>query len=341
MSEILLSKRQVSDFTSTIYLDWNIFNKLEHLKDLESEIQPHYRLIYELIIKGYHVAPYSNAHISDLSRGYHKDPSFTPGHLANISNLTNNLCLTQYWGQSKATWHYRAPKEYLESAIDDNEEMATTFTDLLMSISDNELGTALANLQTTLLKMTPIPVTFKQIYTLNPIFNSIYPRTKIEMNVYALCEDLYSFTYKVRNDYALYKNFRKFLAESKQRLPQYQKLFNSTESNLSSKPNYLTWDEIWDQAAPKYKGSANPNYDKIMKLFTTTDLKGYRQDERFANMIDDALHCFYAAHCDYFITIDKRCADKAKLVYQKLNIATRVLSPSEFNEYASSIMSSG
>ncbi|KQM68209.1 hypothetical protein ASE74_24135 [Pedobacter sp. Leaf216] len=211
-----------SNIKPVIYMDWNIFNKLEHLEDLETEIQSQYLLLYRMITKGYFMTPYSNAHISDLSRGYHKDPSYTPGHLANITELTKNLCLTQYWGESKAKWHYREPSEYLLAAIKDNDEMATTFADLLGSISDDELGSALANLQTTLLKITPIPNTFKQIYSLNPIFNSIYPRTKTEMNVYALCEDLYSFSYKVRNDYVLYKNFRKFLSESKQKLPQYR-----------------------------------------------------------------------------------------------------------------------
>ncbi|WP_235526197.1 hypothetical protein, partial [Pedobacter sp. Leaf216] len=119
----------------------------------------------------------------------------------------------------------------------------------------------------------------------------------------------------------------------------HRKLFSSAESNLSGKPKYLTWDELWEHASPKFKDSANLDYDKIMKLFTTTDLKGYRQDERFANMIDDALHCFYAAHCDYFITIDKRCADKARLVYEKLGISTAVYSPDQFYAYASSLAS--
>lgn len=332
-------KTQGTNDKRTIYLDWNIFNKLEHLENLEAEVESHYLLLYQLITKKHFLAPYSNAHISDLSRGYYKDPSYTPAHLANITKLTENLCLTQYWGEGKVRWHYREPKEFLESAIKDNDEMATTFTDLLGSISDDSLGSALANLQTLLLKMMPVPATFRQIYSHNPIFNSIYPRTKTEMNAYALCEDLYSFSYKVRNDYALYKNFRKFLTESKQKLPQYRKLFNSAESNLSGKTKYLTWDELWDHASPKFKDSANHDYDKVMKLFTTTDLKGYRQDERFANMIDDGLHCFYAAHCDYFITIDKRCADKARLVYDKLGVATAVFSPAEFHSYASSIAS--
>jgi hypothetical protein len=67
-----------------------------------------------------------------------------------------------------------------------------------------------------------------------------------------------------------------------------------------------------------------------MSLFTKTDLKGYSSDERFANMIDDGLHCFYVAHCDYFVTIDRRCSDKSKRVYKTLKISTEVMNPDEF-----------
>jgi len=92
-------------------------------------------------------------------------------------------------------------------------------------------------------------------------------------------------------------------------------------------------DDLWDKLEPNFKPSANAYYDKVMGLFTTTDLKGYRQDNKFANLLDDALHCFYAAHCQYFITIDKRCYDKAKLVYGKLKINCKVFTPVEFREW--------
>lgn len=101
------------------------------------------------------------------------------------------------------------------------------------------------------------------------------------------------------------------------------------QKNIIGIPKFLTWDELWKMADPGYKESSNPVYDKIMNLFTTTDLKGYRQDEKFANLIDDALHCFYGAHCHYFVTLDGRCYDKAKIVYEKLKITTLVLKPEE------------
>ena len=47
-------------------------------------------------------------------------------------------------------------------------------------------------------------------------------------------------------------------------------------------------------------------------------------------MIDDALHVFYGAHCDYFLTIDDKCYYKAAETYYKLGINTKALKPNEF-----------
>ena len=80
-----------------VYLDWNIFNKLEKIQELDAAEQAIYGQIDTAINNGSIVVPYSNAHISDLYRGFIKNPFYTPGHLSNIRKLTHNLCLTQYW----------------------------------------------------------------------------------------------------------------------------------------------------------------------------------------------------------------------------------------------------
>lgn len=316
----------------SIYLDWNIFNKLEHLSENVGSDAVVYNTIGTLIKTGHVLAPYSNAHINDLLRGYVKDPSYTPGHLANITAFTNNLCITQFWGESKVRWHNRDPKEYLDSTIEENDGTSSSFSSLFSSFNDPLIELAF-DLRKISLQLKPVPEDFKKIYSVNPVFNTIYPRTKIHMNHLALCEDIYEFSFKIKNDYTLYKNFRKFLIESKAKYPQYREMVNNAENNIIGKPKYLTWDEMWDEIDLKTAPSENPNYDKIIGLFTTTDLKGYRADERFANLIDDALHCFYGAHCDYFVTLDSRCYDKARLVYQKLNITTLVFTPMEFKDW--------
>ncbi len=190
---------------------------------------------------------------------------------------------------------------------------------------------ALSEMQNTILRLQPVPASFKQIYTVDPIFNLMYPRTKVEMNMLALSEDIYDFSNKIKTDFNLYKYYRKYLNQCKIKYQQLRKTIDASEKQLLDNPRHLTWDEMWQQIEDSSSNkTSNPSYDKIVDRFISTDLKGYQQDARFANLIDDALHTFYAAHCDYFLTLDRRCYDKAKKVFHDLKISTEVMTPDDF-----------
>ena len=312
------------------YLDWNIFNKLEKIDQLNANEKEIYLKIKDEILIGRIITPYSNAHMSDLARGYRKNPEYTEGHLKTIEELTHNLCIVQYWGEQRVRWHYREPREFLDSTVEESDMTTKSFADL-MYFDDEPFLNSLWDLRKSLLRMQRIDESFKEIYKVDPVFNHIFPRTKVEMNHLALCEDIYQFSFRIKTDYALYRNFQKVLTQMRQKMPQYQKMIVKSQQKVIGKPAYLDWEKLVDDSSVNFKDtSANGAYDRVVNLFTTTDLKGYRQDERFANMIDDALHCFYAAHCDYFVTIDKRCADKAKKVYEKLKLNCLVVTPAEF-----------
>ncbi|MBN8674517.1 MAG: hypothetical protein J0L56_10300 [Chitinophagales bacterium] len=323
------NSNQIATPSFTAYLDWNIFNKIEKLGELQDPELKTYGLIKELIVNKKLTIPYSNAHISDLARGYLKNPEFANKHLQTITLLTGNLCMVQYWGIPKVKWHYRDPQEFLDSTLDESNAMAKSFSELLY-IDDEPFLNALWDVQKSLLRLQRLDDSFKDLYKTDPIFNSIFPRTKIEMNKLALCEDLFQFSSRIKTDYVLYKSFQKFLNQIRLKFPQHQKLLMKNQQ-IIGKPAYLTWDNMVDKAYEQTKvATKNAAYDRILGQFTSTDIKGYSADERFANMIDDGLHCFYAAHCDYFITIDKRCADKSKRTYQTLKIQCKVVSPEEF-----------
>lgn len=312
------------------YLDWNVFNKIEKIEQLRDTEHSVYVGIKEYIISGKVIAPYSNAHISDLARGYLKNPAYTDEHIQTINLLTGQLCIVQYWSEQKVRWHYRNPQEFLDSTLDESDITAQSFSDLLY-MDGEPLLNSLWDIQKRLLQIQPVDMKFQEIFKVDPIFKSIFPRTKSEMNVLSLCEDLFAFSSRIKTDYVLYRHFQKFLTQLRLKLPQYQKMYSNAQQKVIGKPEYLSWDKIVDQAmaGSKYK-SPNGAYDRIFNLFTSIDLKGYSSDERFANLIDDALHCFYAAHCDYFVTIDRRCSDKARKVYEQLKLNSKVVTPSEF-----------
>lgn len=51
-----------------IYLDWNVFNKIEKKDDLDEDEKYIYSTIEKLITSQKSISPYSNAHINDLLR---------------------------------------------------------------------------------------------------------------------------------------------------------------------------------------------------------------------------------------------------------------------------------
>jgi len=308
-----------------VYLDLNVIDKIEKKNNLDEQQRTLYLFIERLITDNVITCPYSNAHISDLLRGHEKNPTYIPKHLETLKRVTNNLALVQYWGDSQAIWHYRDVEEFFNSALADKEDTAKSFIELA---DCDETGLMRKFLES--LSRFPIPSGFKEIYKANTIFNQIYPRTRTEMTFLSLCEDLYDFSINARKDYSLYKSLRTYVNQAKAKLKAQQKMLSDIEKTTAGTPSYLNFDETWEKYAPKTKTSENPAFQKITDTYCKIDFKGFKSDEKFSNLIDDSLHVFYGAHCDYFVTIDDRCHYKAAETYHKLGIATKAVKPVQF-----------
>lgn len=308
-----------------VYLDWNVFDRIEKKDSLDKEQCDLYSQIEKMVSDKKIICPYSNAHINDLLRGYYKNPDFIPKHLETLKRLIENLCIVQYWGNSKTTWHYRVANEFFNSALEEIEIIPNSYSELLhfdeTGLFDNLLD---------LMRSTTLPSNFLEIYKADPIFNLIFPRTKTELNMLALCDDLLAFSNNVKKDYSLYKSLRTYFNQSKAKLKSQQKMLKEIDKSISEFPSYLSPDDTWERYATKTKTSENPAFQKIIDTYCKIDFQGYKSDERFSNLIDDAMHVFYGAHCDYFVTIDEKCHYKAAETYHTLGILTRAMKPNEF-----------
>jgi hypothetical protein len=311
-----------------VYFDWNVFDRIEKKDTLEKSQREVYSKIEQLILDKKIISPYSNAHINDLLRGYSNNPSFIPNHLNTLMRLTNMLCIAQYWGNSKTTWHYRNVEDFFNEALEDNGVVAKSFCDL---IPFN--GGGLVDQLHALLRSTPVPENFKEIYKASPIFELMFFRTKKEMNLLSMCEDLYDFSNSIKKDYSLYKSLRTYFNQTKAKLKNHQNFFTQIDKGTRDIPKYLDFDESWEKYSLKTKTSDNTEYQKITDTYFKIDFKGFKSDDRFSNMIDDSLHVFYGAHCDYFITLDDKCHYKAAETYHKLGINTKAMNPTEFVNY--------
>jgi hypothetical protein len=301
----------------TAYIDLNIFDRLEKIDKLEKPEKVLYQTLFSLLTDKRLLTAYSNAHLNDLFRGYQKDPTYIDGHLANIKSFTDNLCICQYWGEKTAKWHYRDIYEFFKEKVTEWEFEPNSYDDLF---KDEPLIRQVIELS----KLIPLPPEFKKGYV-EPMFGIMFPLSKIHNNQYALQSDIYNFQSRLKSDYGLYKSFRTYLLKSLHKMKKNKELIKSINSNFKDLPKHLELTDIFDAYTPENKTSDNSMYSRIIDVFFKYDLSGYKSDGHFNNMFDDALHTFYAAHFDYFITNDDRCKYKAEKTFDKLKIMTKVI----------------
>jgi hypothetical protein len=307
----------------TAYIDLNIFDRLEKLDKLDQPEKVLYQTLFSLLTDKHILTAYSNAHLNDLFRGYQKNPTYIDGHLANIKSFTDNLCICQYWGESTAKWHYRDIFEFFKEKVTEWEFEPNSYDDLF---KDEPLMQQAIELY----KIITLHSEFKKGYV-EPMFGIMFPLSKIHNNQYALQSDIYNFQSRLKSDYGLYKSFRTYLLTSLHKIKNNKELIKSVNSNFKDLPKHLELVDIFDAYTPDNKTSDNSMYSRIIDVFFKYDLAGYKGDGHFNNMFDDALHTFYAAHFDYFITNDDRCKYKAEKTFDKLKIKTIVIKIGEID----------
>jgi len=308
-----------------VYLDLNIFDRIEKKEKLKVLEKTMYTEIENLILDKKIIVSYSNAHLNDLFRGFQKNSDYIEGHLNYIKKLTNNLCICQYWGRNETTWHYRDIEEFFEEKKMEWEFEPTSFLEVL---SFDEIPNVPNFVE--LYKLIPLPPEFKKAYSVDPMFGIMYPKSRIENNQLSLMEDVFDFQSRLKSDYSLYKSFKSYLVQSLTKHRNNPEMFKSIKSNLEGLPKHLDVFEISNLYASKTKTSENNAYSKIIETFYKYDLQGYKTDSNFNNMFDDALHTFYASYCDFFITNDDRCKYKAEKTFEKLKIKTKVIKATEY-----------
>ena len=333
-----------------VYLDWDVFDRIEKIVQLDNQKRAIFQRIEQLILDKHIVTPYSNAHINDLLRGYSKYPRYIGGHLEILKKLTQNLCIIQYWNRENVTWHYRDVEDFFYLAIEVQGDEANSLSEILtfdldelepsMEEQDSEMK-ALAEKarqganEFRELFQSPkeamlIPEELKEICERTPLFDGIFHKAKKEMNLPALCEDIFEFSKNIQKEDPLYRETRSIIRQGKSDFKRHPEKFNKIDTNPTRTSKDLLFERSLEKYAPKTTIGKNPDYQEFIETYCNLDLRGHKSDGRFSNMIDDALHSFYGIHCDYFITLDDKCSYKAKEVYKILGKKTVVMAPEEF-----------
>lgn len=327
-----------------LYLDWNVITTLRQPESLTNEDD---KVTYGTVINVINSArdkliiPYSNGHLNDLLKSYKKgERKRVEQSLKFISQLTQDVCLTQYWNEEFAKWHYRNPEEYFESLIEDGNGVDTLGLDSVLE-PFKEFG---LDKVFDMFKLLPHNINFEQVEQHNSSFASFFKRSKTDNSMYAVMEDFLDLTNEMKTNPVVYNELRSVFKTSIPLDPNVHNVENVVEMLDKTMPKTMlnkSFTELY-QDNNKTETSKNEDYSKIIGTFMQLDFVGYGSDKltdknQYDNLFNDALHCFYGAHCDFFITADKKTYKKTRAVYQSENIATQVMKPKEFIEFLTQV----
>ncbi len=80
-----------------------------------------------------------------------------------------------------------------------------------------------------------------------------------------------------------------------------------------------------------------PYYDFYILSYNVLDMLGISKDKlgkknRYGNLLNDALHSYYARYCDVLVTNDKSLREKSSILYHMYGVSTQIVSVEECNE---------
>jgi hypothetical protein len=345
-----------SDAQLFIYLDWNVVSDmLYHEGKSETEKVMFAQLASILLNHPQIVIPYSNAHLSDIMKSYRQgERERVQEKLHALSDFTKDLCISLYWGKQEPEFHRRDPFEFFNSMIDDNGVTFPTLEGLKGQIEEIEVeygATIRAELEKKGIVMPlslsdavfgiyehmPHNMDFVQLDALSPQFGAIFKKARVRNSIHAVVEDLFDLMHSLNHSpdgYVQLRNFFRDALKINPAISTFDNVINQLNQYLPTTAFGKSFDQLYAENNKSNKHGSEL-YHRITGKYTQLDFVGFRPEKmgpknQYSNFFNDALHCYYATHCDVFITRDDRTYHKSRAVYQAENIGTQVMKPDEF-----------
>jgi hypothetical protein len=319
-----------------VYLDWNVFSRLEHNDDINK------RLTAILKDDSKYIVPYSPAHLKDLYRSYKKvGMSGIDGHLEKLQKYSKSLFIV-YIIKDVLEFQFLDTRESMQQHIDEYDQhedfdfSVDNITDALGPFSsifdslfkiqlpnllpaDNEENRRIANTKSSeLLKHllgTEETISMKDIMqNMMTISSTLY-----EDDSYSKWRDGFQRDIKVSGRIT-------------------DKRFNPIET-LDENAQKLQKANFMELFESMLIGEDKKSlFNKIIALVRQLDFHGFYPDtieegHHLDNIETDYEHIAYATSCDIFIVADKNTKAKAALAFELLKLNVRVLTPKDFVEF--------
>jgi len=317
-----------------IYLDWNILSYIRNCKKTDAT----YKAIYEIIIKNDKniLFPFSSCHLSDLKRSYKKSEKGKTETLIDLDFLeliTKNHCLYYDLKNKNTIPIITSPKDYFYELIENDE---INFDDLFSPFQDNDSLSEIWNLYLDLLKLIPSGIDFQQLDKIPDKYKKLkdfLPTTRQENNFYNLIKDTMNFLTNLDEGSNIYKSLRNVSIQEMKIETDPTKwnknAFDYIDSILTKAKVNKSFQEFAELSL-KSTNKELSRFDYFINYYISLDTFGFYKDSKLPNLIDDATHAYYGAYCDFFVTEDDNTYNKAKAVYEKFNIKTKVCKAQEF-----------
>ena len=316
-----------------LYLDWNVFvnmknNPNDKLESLLKENRRKFNVYY------------STAHIGDIYKSYNAEEGINDAiksDLSLIKRITKSSCF--YISRNHVVVDHREPLELLEDRIESEKILGN-------ALSNNNSDMTYVYIQKMLADLPDFPIENKLTEEQKEQLKKFLPMDTENITIKNIANGLITFFREI-NTSGRYKDLRQIVQQSLG--INRDKIFNSNNpyafldnlfQNLDTPEN--SFDDFQNKIFELRNEPAKDWFEIITSNYINLDITGYKEDnlknvsKQYAssnNTFEDAFHTAFASQCDFYVTNDDRNYNKAKAVYTKLSINTRVLKPSEFIEY--------
>jgi len=314
-----------------IYLDSNVFSNLREPKD------PAHQLLKERLesFKGNITLFFSHAHIRDKKRDttHMKFEDFRF-----METLVRDNYLSYHAINQCSSYYLATPKMVFDDEVDESLDELLNFFE--PSDDDNAQIAAFKNHLSTALDMTEIQVEQNMLDAgvEKELIGQIFNGKDGNPSLLDITKGVTNLTKEIISDGLTYKNLRNLietgLGSQLGEVKQDKFGLNDAFKNSFFQKTFV--DFIKDSIYIKDK-SRIPYYDFYMLSYQALDMLGISKDKigkknRYANLLNDALHSYYARYCDVLVTNDKGLREKSSILYSMYDVATHIVTVDEFNE---------
>lgn len=347
-----------------IYLDWNVYTSI---KSPKAEPFIGIKQNIDEIKKAYYF-PYSSAHLDDLKKGYRNEEpyiDFTNKDLNLLSKISDNI-FWYYDFQSNSLLSRKGipsfefePYKEVEKTTVDYLDFDSVFADM-ENIDLTQLDLSKINLEALGLTGKETNVSFKEIFKnamKSDLSNSITnPLNNIPDNsaLKKPLENMLNLSNETSSLNDMMQGMAKFIDANKVDPTTYKELRTGFKETLKIPVDISNWkSNTWEKLdafcinnmKKSFTDLLNDNLkeqkleNNYVNVFTTAysllDLFSFNPDKlnkknTTANMTNDSFHALMAGCCDIFVTNDGTTRAKAKVIYDRFNLTTEILTPEEF-----------